>query len=101
MSRTISAPGSRACAAQLAFPAAIFPTGIARSTTCGRELIGFQSMVCGGGCRERGSIGTPETRLGERAVGMSGLPAISEIPVLFRPGRRERGGDTLVRGIGG
>src|SRR5260370_17501390 len=50
MPRTTFALGSKALAAQLAFRAATFPMDIARSTTCEQELIGFQSMVCGGGC---------------------------------------------------
>src|SRR5437764_941910 len=33
--------------------AATFSMDIARSTTCERELIGFQSMVCCGRCRKR------------------------------------------------
>jgi poly(3-hydroxyalkanoate) synthetase len=35
---TTFADGSKACAVRLAFPAAIFPMGIARSTTYEREL---------------------------------------------------------------
>src|SRR5258708_18603348 len=63
MSSGTFALGSKVCAARMAFPAATFPMGIARSTTCERELIGFQSMVCGGGCRKKRSFETPETRL--------------------------------------
>src|SRR5258707_12239909 len=44
-------------------PAATFPMDIARSMTCELELIGFQSMVCGGGCQKRRSFETAETLL--------------------------------------
>src|SRR5712675_3749221 len=85
MSRTIFAPGSKACGARVAFPAAIFPTDIARSTTCGTELTGFQSMVCGGGCRKRRSFETPETRLAKPSFGMSVFAAISRSAASSRP----------------
>jgi len=68
MSRTTFALGSKVCAARMAFPAATFPMGIARSTTCERELIGFQSMVCGGGCPEKAIIRNAGNPLGEAVV---------------------------------
>ena len=97
MSRTTSAPGSKACAARVAFAAAIFPTGIARSTTCEREPIGFQSTVCGGRCRKRRSFETPETRLAKPLFGMSVFAAISKSAVSSRPMPRERCADTFCQ----
>jgi hypothetical protein len=41
---------SKACAARLALFAAIFPTGIERSTTYVPEAIGYRSTACGGEC---------------------------------------------------
>src|SRR6266576_112798 len=81
MSRTIFAPGSKACAARLAFHAVTFPMDIARSTTCERELIGFQSMVCGGGYRKRRLFEMPETRLAKPSFGMSVFAAVSKSAV--------------------
>jgi hypothetical protein len=45
--------------ALIALGSATFPMGIARSTTCEQELIGFQSMVRGGGYRKRPFFETP------------------------------------------
>ncbi len=42
--------------------------GIARSTTSERELIGFQSMVCGGRCRKKAIIRSAGNPLGEAVV---------------------------------
>src|SRR5258708_823512 len=100
MSRTTFAPGSKACAARLAFHAAIFPMDIARSATCERELIGFQSMVCGGGCRKRPSFETPETRLAKPSFGMSVFAAVSKSAASSRPMPRERCADTFAGGYG-
>ena len=80
----------KACAVRLAFPAATFPMGIARSTTYEGELIGFQSMVCGGRCRKRRSFETPETRLAKPSFGMSIFAVISKSAALYRPMPRER-----------
>ena len=85
MSRTTFALGSKGCAVRLAFPVATFPMGIARSTTYERELIGFQSMACGGGCRKKRSFETPETRLAKPSFGMSVFAVISKSVVSFRP----------------
>ena len=65
---TTFAHGSKACAVRLAFPVATFPMGIARSTTYEGELIGFQSMVCGGGCPEKAIIRNAGNPLGEAVV---------------------------------
>src|SRR5260370_28201823 len=89
--------GSKACAARLAFPAATFPMGIARSTTWEGELIGFQSMGCGGRCRKRRSFETPETRLAKPPFGMSAFAAISKSAASSRPLPRERCADTFCR----
>ena len=96
MSRRTFALGSKACAARLAFPAATFPMGIARSTTCERELIGFQSMVCGGRCRKRRSFETSETRLARPSFGMSVFAVISRSAASSRPMLRERCADHLL-----
>ena len=97
---TTFAHGSKACAVRLAFPAATFPMGIARSTTCERELIGFQSMVCGGRCRKRRSFETPETRLAKPSFGMSVFAVISRSAALSRPMPRERCATPFARGCG-
>src|SRR5258705_5424129 len=51
-------------------PAATFPMDIARSMTCELELIGFQSMVCGGGRPKRRLFETAATRVVEPPVWM-------------------------------
>src|SRR5258706_12632399 len=85
MSRTTFALGSKVCAARMAFPAATFPMGIARSTTGERETTGVQSMVRGGGWRKRRSFETPETRLAKPSFGMSVFAAISRSAASSRP----------------
>ena len=85
MYQTTFALGSKACAARLAFPAATFPMDIARSMTCELELIGFQSMVCGGGCQKRRSFETAETLLAKPSFGMSVFAAISRSAASSRP----------------
>jgi hypothetical protein len=85
MPRTIFALGSKAWAAQLAFRAATFPMDIARSTTCEQELIGFQSMVCGGGCG-KAIIRYAGNPLGEAVVWYVSLRGNIEIRC-FVPGR--------------
>ncbi len=71
--------------------------GIARSTTYEGELIGFQSMVCGGRCRKRRSFETPEIRLAKPSFGMSIFAVISRSAALSRPMPRERCGDTFCQ----
>src|SRR6266404_8170590 len=85
MSRTTFALGSKVCAARMAFPAATFPMDIARSMTCELELIGFQSMVCGGGCQKRRSFETAETLLAKPSFGMSVFAAMSRSAASSRP----------------
>jgi hypothetical protein len=44
----IFAPGSQACAARTALPAAMFPLDIELSTTYAPDVIGYESTACGG-----------------------------------------------------
>ena len=56
----IFAPGSRACAARTALPAAIFPTDIEPTTKYAPDATRYQSTACGGA--GGGSFETPVTR---------------------------------------